>query len=131
MSAFNKLTKMKILLIDDDELIRDSLSIAFKSKGCWMWAVESAEEGLNALQQDKFDIVISDLRLPGMNGLEALRSAIKFQPGIRAVLITAYGERDIAIKASEAGVHGFIEKPFLVGALFESLERLIKSQQAV
>ena len=83
----------------------------------------------NALKKDKFDIIISDLRLPGVNGLELLRSAIKFQPGILGVLITAYSDRDIASKASEIGVHDFIEKPFLVGTLVESLAGLIKSRK--
>ena len=129
MSPFEKLKKLKTLLIDDDELIRDSLSIAFKTKGCFLRAAENAEEGLKALKKDKFDIIISDLRLPGVNGLELLRSAIKFQPGILGVLITAYGDRDIASKASEIGVHDFIEKPFLVGTLVESLAGLIKSRK--
>jgi len=54
------------LLVDDDELIRDSLTMAFKTKGCFLRAAENAEEGLTALQEERFDIIISDFGLPGI-----------------------------------------------------------------
>ena len=60
MNSFNELKKFKTLLVDDDELIRDSLKIAFSAKGCAMRVAESAEEGLQAIREEKFDIIISD-----------------------------------------------------------------------
>ena len=80
MSSFKQLKKMKTLLVDDDELIRDALVMAFKIKGCLMRAVETAEEGLGAIKKERFDIIICDRSLPGINGLEFLKSAKVFQP---------------------------------------------------
>jgi two-component system response regulator HydG len=72
MNPFENLKKKKTLLVDDDELIRDSLSIAFKKKGFLLQTAETAEEGLQALKREAFDIIISDFKLPRMNGLEFL-----------------------------------------------------------
>ena len=73
MNLFTKLKKMDLLLIDDDEWIRDSLTLYFESEGCRITALETAEEGLNIIKQKQFDIIITDYRLPGMNGLEVIR----------------------------------------------------------
>lgn len=127
MNAFKKLKKLTTLLVDDDALIRDSLSIAFKAKGCSMRTVESAEEALKALETEHFDIIISDLRLPGKDGLEFFKLANIFLPDTIKVLITAYRDRDFSSEASNIGIHDFIEKPFLTGTLFESLAGLVES----
>jgi CheY-like chemotaxis protein len=90
MNPFNPLEKVKTLLVDDDELIRDSLSMVFDSKGCFIKTAETAEEGLRVLEEDKYDIIISDLRLPGMDGLRFLRFASLIQAEPIKLLITAY-----------------------------------------
>jgi DNA-binding NtrC family response regulator len=65
MNSFNQLKKLKTLLVDDDEFIRDSLKIAFGTKGCAIRVAETAEEGLQAIKEEQFDIIISDYRLSG------------------------------------------------------------------
>ena len=60
MNLFSKLRKMKILLIDDDHWIRDSLRIFFEAEGCHLLALETAEEGIAALEEDTYDIIIVD-----------------------------------------------------------------------
>ena len=122
---FKKLKKLKTLLVDDDEFIRDSLSIAFKNKGCFMRTAETAEEGLQALQEESFDLIICDFRLPGKNGLEFFRSVRNSQPEIPCVMITAYRDKPISSEASALGINDFIEKPFSVGVLVKSLVGLI------
>ena len=74
---------MKILLIDDDEWIRDSLSLFFESEGCCLNAFETAGEGLNALKKKPYHIVIADYRLPGMNGLDFLKRIHTPYPNIK------------------------------------------------
>ncbi|MCP4374268.1 MAG: response regulator, partial [Deltaproteobacteria bacterium] len=88
MDPFSIIKKMKTLLIDDDELIRDSLSMAFLDKGCFLMAVGSAEEGLYAMQKNQFDIIISDFSLPGMNGIDFFKQASIDQTDSMNVLIT-------------------------------------------
>ena len=86
---------MKILLIDDDEWIRDSMSIFFESEGCYLLALETAEEGIEELKKEVYDIIIVDYRLPGMDGLEFLRQIQELHPDTMRILITAYGSREL------------------------------------
>ena len=126
MNPFETLKKKKTLLVDDDELIRDSLSIAFKNKGCLLQTAETAEEGLQALKKEAFDIIISDFKLPGIDGIEFLKLATAYHPNSVKILITAYGDKDVVSEALGAGAQDFIEKPFSIRMLIDSLNRLIQ-----
>jgi DNA-binding NtrC family response regulator len=128
MNPFNQLKQVKTLLVDDDELIRDSLSMAFKNKGCFMRVAGTAEEGLQAINEEQFDIIISDFRLPGMNGLEFLKLATINHPDTVNILITAYRDEYLFTEAVRIGVTEFIDKPFSVRALAELLALSIKRQ---
>ena len=103
MDIFNRIKNMKILLIDDDEWIRDSLSLFFQAEGCNLLTFETAEEGMEAVKQQVYDIVISDYKLPGMDGLEFLRRVRENQPNVFEVLITAYANCEIVKEAKENG----------------------------
>ncbi|MHC4457963.1 MAG: response regulator [Planctomycetota bacterium] len=122
---------MKILLVDDDELVRNSLSLAFKNKGCFLQTTETAEEGLQALENETFDIVISDFKLLRTDGLEFFKQATVFQPDTVNVLISTYQHEGVTSRASEAGVHAFIEKPFSLEYLTKSLGLLIEKRNAI
>ena len=129
MDPFTKIQKMKTLLIDDDELIRDSLSLAFSIKGCFLMAVESAEEGLSAMQENQFDIIISDFSLPGMNGIDFFKHAAIDQTDSMNVLITGNISSKNLIKNNKAKVHDFVQKPFSVTALAQSLAALTENRK--
>ena len=129
MNLFSKLKKLKTLLVDDDELIRDSLKIAFSAKGCAMRVAESAEEGLLAIKEEQFDIIISDYRLPGINGLDFMKQATVAQPQAVKFLITAYRDDHIFSEAVGLGVNEFIEKPFAVKVLINLLVLALKRQK--
>jgi DNA-binding NtrC family response regulator len=128
MNPFNELKQVKTLLVDDDEFIRDSLKIAFATKGCSMRVAETAEEGLQAIQEEQFDIIISDFRLPGINGLEFIRLATINCPDTVNILITAYRDECLFSKAIRIGITEFIDKPFSVKALAELLAVSLKRQ---
>jgi len=129
MKLFIKLRQMKILLIDDDEWIRDSLGLYFEGEGCHLLAVETAEEGVEALKKQDYDIVMVDYRLPGMDGLEFLKRIQKTQPHALKVLITAYKSEGVVSEALKIGVQDFIEKPFTTKTIEESLTRLIENHE--
>ena len=121
---------MRILLIDDDEWIRDSLSLYFEGEGCHLLALETAEEGIEALKGQNYDIIMVDYRLPRMDGLEFLKRIQGPSPQTKKVLITAYRSKEVVSKAMKIGIDGFIEKPFTTMNIEESLSRLIaKSEQ--
>jgi len=116
---------MHLLLIDDDEWVRDSLQLFFESEGCQLVALETAEEGLSVIEMCHFDIIIVDYRLPGMDGLEFIKQLPANQAGTLKVLITAYGSEDLFLKAKHSGFNEFISKPFTTEIIEESLKRLI------
>ena len=119
---------MHLLLIDDDEWVRDSLRMFFESEGCDIVALETAEEGLDFATGCHFDIIIVDYRLPGMDGLEFIRHLPANQANALKVLITAYMSEDLLSRAKKSGFHDFIPKPFTTEIIEESLERLIDQQ---
>ena len=125
MDLFAKLKEMKILLVDDDEWIRDSLSIYFENEGCQLQALETAEEGMESLKRQAYDIIISDYKLPGINGLEFLKFAQATHPDGIKILITAYKSEEVISEAMRIGVHDFLEKPFTTKSIETSLSRLV------
>lgn len=127
MDLFGKLREMKMLLIDNDEWIRDSLSLFFEGEGCHLVAVETAEEGMEELKRQGYEIILVDYRLPGMDGLEFLERIKDSHPDALTLLITAYGSKDVFLKARKIGVQGFIDKPFTIKTIEESLSRLMKN----
>ena len=129
MDLFSKLKTMDILLIDDDEWIRDSLSIFFEGEGCHLTALETAEEGMEALKGQNYDIVITDYRLPGMDGLEFLKLVKASHPHAMTILTTAYGRKDIFLAARKIGIKDFIDKPFTTQTIEESLARLMEVRE--
>ena len=127
MDLFQKLREMEILLIDDDEWIRDALRIFFEEEGCRLVALETAEEGIEALQSQDYDIVIADYRLPGVDGLEFLSRVKLSHPNFIQILITAYANDEIVAKANSLGIHELISKPFSSRNIEDSLSRLIQN----
>ena len=121
MDIFSKLRNMKILLIDDDEWIRDSLSIFFEAEGCHIVSVETAEEGLEALRLEKYDIIITDYKLPGMDGIEFLKHIQTSQQNAKKIMITAYKSEAVVKEAKKVGVQHLIAKPFTSDTIEASL----------
>ena len=120
---------MRILLIDDDEWIRDSMKLFFESEGCHLLALETAEEGAEAIKRQAYDIIIADYRLPGMDGIEFFRHLQKLHPNVIKILITAYGSEEVVSEATELGIQDFIEKPFTSETIERSLSRLIENHE--
>lgn len=126
---FKKLKEMKILLIDDDEWIRDSLGLFFENEGCQIKALETAEEGLREIENQTYDIIIVDYKLPGMDGLEFLKLVKASHPHAMTILTTAYGRKDIFLAARKIGIKDFIDKPFTTQTIEESLARLMELRE--
>ena len=99
MNLFKKLKNRKILLIDDDEWIRDSMTLFFEGEECCLLAFETAEEGLNEINNCVFDIIIADYALPGINGLEFFKKIQKTCRNAIKILITAYGTDEVLLLA--------------------------------
>jgi DNA-binding NtrC family response regulator len=122
--------KKKILVIDDDEYIRESIKEALKRKG---FDLESAENGASALelfQKNGFDMVISDMKMPGMSGIELLEKIKKLDPDVPFLMITAHGAIESAVEAIKKGAYDFIQKsPNLLEELELHVERTLSYGQ--
>ena len=126
MDLFSKLRDMKILIVDDDEWIRDSLRIFFETEGCHVVVLETAEEGLAELKYQAYDLIIVDYKLPGLDGLEFFKHTLDSRSDALKVLITGYRTRSVVSEARKLKIQGFIEKPFTSESLMDSLAHLIQ-----
>ena len=129
MDLFSNLRNMKILIIDDDEWIRDSLRIYFEAEGCHVVVLETAEEGLAELKSQAYDLIIVDYKLPGLDGLEFFKRTLDDHSDAMRVLITAYRTDNVISEARKLKIQGFIEKPFTSESLMASLAHLIKMRE--
>ena len=113
----------KILLIDDEEAIRRVLSMSLKSDGYDVVTASNGKEGIEAFQGESPDIVLTDIKMPGMDGLEVLKRVKAIQPDAEVIIITGHGDIDAAIEALQNGASDFIHKPIKDEALSIALRR--------
>lgn len=113
MSAEN----YKILITDDDANLRDLLTEAVRGWGCQADSASNGEEAIEKLKAERFDMVITDLMMPGMDGIELLKRAMAFDKGLLVVIITGYAAIETALKAIREGAYDYIAKPFRLDEL--------------
>lgn len=114
-----------MMLVEDDRLLRESLLLFFRSRGCDMTAFADAESALEALKRSRFDLIITDHWLPGADGLSLLKRARGIRPGAYRVLITAYPSAGLASDAHAEQVDGFLLKPFTGDELESALAEVL------
>lgn len=114
---------MRILLIDDDEWIRDSLTLFLENEGYGVTALETAEEGVDAVGAETYDIVIADYRLPGMDGLEFFSHIRGLLRQALMLLITAYCTQEVKCEAKRIGIQGVLNKPLDGESVLEWVEK--------
>jgi len=114
-----------ILVVDDEQPFRDVLCGVLKKQGHEVRGVGTAEEGLDLCQRGSYDLVIGDLRLPGMSGLDLLRHLRGRAPHVQFIMITAYGDIETAVEAVKLGAVDYLTKPFLFDDIVLRIDRLL------
>ena len=104
--------KTEILIIDDERSVADALKVILESEGFSVTLAATGREGIERARQGKFRLAITDLRLPDMSGLEALRTLREENASLCVILITSYGTREIMAQAIGCGAQGTLDKPF-------------------
>lgn len=102
----------RILVVDDEKSMRDFLSIMLKKSGYDVTTATDGEEAVKILHKDIFDLVITDLKMPKMSGLEVLKTVKELSPDTVVILITAFASTETAVEAMQEGAYDYITKPF-------------------
>ena len=116
----------RILIIDDEPLMRISISDALKGDGYHVAETASGKEGIGRVKDGSFDIVITDLRLPDLDGIEVLKSCKRASPDTFVILITAYGAVETAVEAMKYGAYDYVTKPFSMDELLLMIKRIVR-----
>ncbi len=103
---------LRVLVVDDDPTVLDLLSAFLDAKGYSVCTCPNGQQALEAIEQDEYDLVISDIEMAGVNGFELLRQTRLHYPRIGIVLMTGYEEAHPLSAALRAGADGYISKPF-------------------
>src|SRR5512136_952321 len=101
-----------ILIVDDEKNIRLTLSQTLETLGAEIDTAANGEEALTKLKGREFGLILLDIRMPGMDGMEVLRRVREMRPDIRIIMITAYGTVESAVEAMKLGAVDFLQKPF-------------------
>jgi len=115
--------KTDVLVVDDEDIVRESLRDWLSDVGYKVDVADSGEEALRIIRQKKNKIMLADLVMPGMDGIELMKKAREIVPSISTVIITAHGSIQTAITAIREGAYDYIEKPFCP----EKVEHLVKN----
>jgi two-component system response regulator HydG len=118
----------RILIVDDDQSMCELLEADLSRRGFQISCFTSANEAFHALQEKEFDTVLTDLQMPGMDGLDLCNRIVLNRPDVPVIVITAFGSMETAIKAMRAGAYDFVTKPVEMDILALALERAVKQR---
>jgi DNA-binding NtrC family response regulator len=116
---------LKILVVDDERHVRDLCIELLQRKRYDAEGAASGYEALGKLEEKVYDMVLLDITMPGMDGIEVLRRAKEIAPDILVLVLTGHGTIDTANKAMELGAAGFIRKPIAIEDLAERIDKAL------
>ena len=120
------MSQPRILIIDDEPLMRISIADALKAEGYQVKVAATGSEGVDCIRKEQFNIIISDLRLPGLDGLQVLQTCKEVSARTGVIVITAHGSVETAVEAMKMGAYDYITKPFSMDELLLIVKRLVK-----
>ena len=122
--------KASILIVDDEEVVRRSHLRSLAVTGCHTEAASDGEEALQVMEQHPFDVVLLDLRMPGLDGMEVLRTLKERWPDSEVVVITGYPTIESAKEAVRLGAHNYIAKPVDVKDVHAVIQECLGGESA-
>jgi len=123
-------TLRKVLVVDDDPVVARSFERVLKGKGYAVITARDGEEALRKLNNEEYDTVFTDIRMPGMSGLEVAERVKARQPWLPVVIVTGYGSEENETRATAAGVSGFLRKPLSPEMIEDSAEKAFLEKAA-
>ena len=118
--------KGTVLIVDDEQAIRESLSLILEDEGFTCLCAADGFNALKIIEKSKIDVLITDVHMPKMDGLQLLLETKKISPETHSIVITAYSETDNAIKSLHMGASGYLIKPLDFDDVIKRVHELIK-----
>jgi len=115
----------RIMVIDDEKIVCDMAKMSLEQEGYSVETFLNAEPALARLKETGFDVVVTDYKMKGIDGMEVLRTVKKLYPGTKVIMITAFANLDTAIEALREDVHDFFPKPVKIKELKASIGRAL------
>ena len=116
-----------VLVVDDERNIRLTLSMALEALNIPVDTAENGEEALQKLAEKSFQLMLLDLKLPDLDGLEVLRRVVDKHPATKVIIITAYGSVEVAVEAMKRGAIDFLQKPFQPTEVRDMVRRILQT----
>src|SRR6185437_11556700 len=120
--------KSRILVVDDEESIREFLDIMLRKEGYDVSLAEDGQKAIDLLKKKAFDMVISDLQMPNVTGMELLKFAKDNYPDVRFLIITAFGTTESAVEAMKMGAYDYLTKPFKIDEVRINISNALRSR---
>lgn len=128
-STEHKSNLIRILVVDDEEIVRDMLFDALSQVGYSVKTAKDGEDANKQIESEPFEIVITDLKMPGVGGLEVLKFTQKVNPDICVLIMTACGTVESAVNAMKIGAYDYICKPFELDEMKIIIEKAVERQK--
>lgn len=122
------MSQYRIMVIDDEKIVCDMAKMSLEQEGYIVETFLNAEPALKRLKEQKFDVVVTDYKMKGIDGMEVLRTVKKLYPDTEVIMITAFANLDAAIEALRGKVHDFFPKPVRIKELKASIQRALNKQ---
>jgi CheY-like chemotaxis protein len=123
-------TLRKVLVVDDDPVVAKSIDRVLSGKGYAVINARDGEEALRKLKDEQYDVVFTDIRMPGMSGIDVARQVKAKQPWLPVVIVTGYGTEENEAQARSAGVSGFLHKPLTPDMIEETAHKALLERDA-
>jgi two-component system, NtrC family, response regulator PilR len=121
-------SQTRVLVVDDERSMREMLSIVLKREGYRVTAAENGESAMAVLASEPMDVLLSDIRMPDLGGVEVLRAAKAANPGIIGIMMTAFASKESAVEAMRLGAVDYLDKPFSVDELKLKLRQHLEKE---
>ncbi len=123
--------RTRILVVDDEEIVRESLGGWLEKDGYTVGVLPDGPSAIAKLKAERWAILIVDLKMPGMDGLQVLEEAKRLNPELAVVIMTAYATVDTAVAAMKAGAYDYLVKPFDPEELSIMMQKIVSQQTLV
>ena len=120
-----------VLVVDDEAIIREGLKRILEHKGYNVASSASGQHALECMQKENFGLVITDLKMPGMSGMEVLKAIKVLQPEVPVIIITGYSTVDTAVEAMKNGAFDYIAKPFTPDQILEKVSKALEQKAMI